>query len=81
MLRANPRLKNARRLVDDGAVRPCEGHPGVYRVRGGRDGQDEYVVRTEPAGCSCRWWRRYGGARGACKHLLAARLSQEALHD
>ena len=81
VLRANPRLKNARRLVDDGAVRPCEGHPGVYRVRGGRDGQDEYVVRTEPAGCSCRWWRRYGGARGACKHLLAARLSQEALHD
>ena len=36
----------------------------------------EYVVRTDPPGCSCPWWLRYDGGRGPCKHVLAVQLAQ-----
>ncbi|MEM8930397.1 MAG: SWIM zinc finger family protein [Acidobacteriota bacterium] len=35
-----------------------------------------HQVRLAPDGnrCTCRWWSRYQGRRGPCKHVLAARL-------
>ena len=24
--------------------------------------------------CTCLWWAKYGGGRGACKHALAVQL-------
>jgi hypothetical protein len=71
--RMNPRLGNARALVAAGAVRldgelatVVVGHHG-HRVRFGGDGT---------AACTCSWWARYRGARGKCKHVLAAELAR-----
>ena len=68
--RDNPRLRDARRLVADGAVTPtAQG----WTVDAG--GHRHFVART-PGGltCTCLWWAKYGGLRGPCKHVLAATL-------
>lgn len=78
----NPRLVAARKLVAGGAVRADSGVANTWRVASG--GQD-YLVRVEPtarahdmadhATCTCAWYLRHGGGRGACKHVLAVQLS------
>jgi hypothetical protein len=61
----HPRLRNARALV--GEVQPAG--PGEFRVR-------DHTVRldADPPTCTCLWWARHAGARGPCKHVLAAQL-------
>ncbi len=73
VIKDNPRLRHAKRLVAARAVQPFEGHPGTFRVRGDHD---EYIVRTEPPSCTCPWWQGHAGSRGVCKHLLAVELSR-----
>ena len=70
--RMNPRLRNARRLVDSGAV-ALTGHLAVVTV-------DDHVqhVRLADDGtatCTCQWWAKYAGTRGPCKHVLAVQIS------
>ncbi|MGN6131550.1 MAG: SWIM zinc finger family protein, partial [Nocardioidaceae bacterium] len=68
--RLNPRLRAARRLVDEGRVRVGG---AVLVVRG--DDHDQHVRRTdEGLTCTCPWWARYAGTRGPCKHVLAAQM-------
>ncbi|MBO3747225.1 SWIM zinc finger family protein [Streptosporangiaceae bacterium NEAU-GS5] len=62
---ANPRLRAALKLADEGAVRFTA--PDAAEV-------GERRVRLTPAGatCTCPWWVDYRGTRGPCKHVLAA---------
>ena len=71
-----PRLIDARRIVADGALR--------WRIRNKGGGeclvkgtQVEHLVRLDEAGdrCTCKWFVRYQGERGPCKHILAARIA------
>jgi hypothetical protein len=68
----HPRLREARALVEGGAVR-FEGP--VAQVR---SGDVDYVVRPVAGGlrCSCPWYAKHQGGRGPCKHVLAVELSQ-----
>jgi hypothetical protein len=68
----HPRLRDARALVDRGAVR-FEG--AVAYVR---SGEVDYVVRPIEGGhrCSCPWYAKYQAGRGPCKHVLAVELSR-----
>ena len=66
--RDNPRLVAARRLVEAGAVRRDGDR---WRVA---SGGDDYLVRAEPASCTCTWFLSHGIGRGPCKHLLAVFL-------
>jgi hypothetical protein len=66
-----PRLRAARRLVADGAVRFLGNGEAVvtssgveHRVRWAKDGPH----------CTCPWFARHGAGRGACKHVLAAQI-------
>jgi SWIM zinc finger len=71
--RMNPRLRNARALVEAGAVR-LDGD--VATVRG--DDHDQRV-RFSPDGaasCTCPWWAKFRGSRGPCKHVLAAGIAR-----
>ncbi|ANS70766.1 hypothetical protein SLINC_8542 [Streptomyces lincolnensis] len=64
----NPRLRGARALVADGAVR-LEGPLARVGM-----GDDAHVVRADASGrlsCTCLWWATYRGGRGPCKHVLA----------
>jgi hypothetical protein len=73
----HPRLRDARALLDAGAVRPDPDDPTLTRVR---SGDAEHVVRRSDAGslCTCPWWGRHRGSRGPCKHVLAADLHRRA---
>ena len=69
--RNNPRLVDARRLVTENGVRRQRdgwlargSHGNAYTIRG-----DDGRLR-----CSCAWEVEHGGARGACKHLLAVQI-------
>ncbi|MEW1720925.1 SWIM zinc finger family protein [Streptomyces sp. NPDC093109] len=75
----NPRLRGARALVADGAVR-LEGP--LARVG---KGEDAHVVRTDDASgqlsCTCFWWAKYRGGRGPCKHVLAVSMARDTTSD
>lgn len=70
LLKMNPRLMEARKLVDDGMVHLVDGGARV------QSGEIEHRVTfaTDADRCTCPWWGKYAGARGPCKHVLAARL-------
>ncbi|MFE0183887.1 SWIM zinc finger family protein [Streptomyces olivaceus] len=71
----NPRLRGARALVADGAVRT----DGALTWVG--EGDHRHLVRTDDAGratCTCPWWAKYRGGRGPCKHVLATRIVSDA---
>jgi hypothetical protein len=71
----NPRLRAARALVADGAVRL----DGALAQVG--SGDRVHVVRIDDAGqpsCTCQWWARYRGGRGPCRHVLAVRMVRDS---
>jgi hypothetical protein len=64
----NPRLRNARALVEAGAV---TGEGDVLTVNG-----CQVRFKGADASCTCPWWLDYRGTRGKCKHVLAAEISR-----
>ena len=69
--RDHPRLTAARKLVAEGSVHRVGGE-----LRVGERGHQHWVtLDREDATCTCRWYVRYGGRRGPCSHILAARLA------
>ncbi|MFD7513078.1 SWIM zinc finger family protein, partial [Streptomyces sp. NPDC059853] len=83
--RLNPRLRSARALLADGAVRLAEppetaaGADAAARIATVTMPDRAHRVRLSPdgkaLGCTCPWWSRYRGTRGTCKHALAAELA------
>jgi hypothetical protein len=71
----SPRLVNARTLCENGAVawieagRVAEVSSGPHRYR--------VVFDGERPTCNCQWSLRHQGSRGACKHILACRLTED----
>lgn len=67
----HPRLRDARALVEAGAVRMLD-DVGHVRSKGG-----EHLVRNGPTGlrCTCPWYAKHKTNRGPCKHILAVELS------
>lgn len=73
---AQPRLRNARKLIEGGAIQVLQ--------RIGENAWDievpgtgvAHFVRLRPDGdrCTCQWFSKHQGARGPCKHVLAARV-------
>lgn len=78
ILKLNPRLKNARTLLDNAddvqlvGVGP-QGRTEV-RVRGTGVWHTVVLGNNEPARCTCPWFTDNQGQRGPCKHILAAQL-------
>ncbi len=73
-----PRLKNARKLVDGGSVKLLarDGEKLIYEVAG--TGTHHRVQLTDSQEtCTCPWFSKYQGERGPCKHILAAQLVVE----
>ncbi|HXY35598.1 MAG TPA: SWIM zinc finger family protein [Planctomycetaceae bacterium] len=75
-----PRLKNARALVDRVVIVAQNGADVDATVPG--SDFDQYV-RLRPDGnkCTCQWFSRYQGQRGACKHILAVRMKVEGVQE
>lgn len=76
----NPRLRAARRLVEDGAV-SAAAEPGTWTVR---SRGDDHRVRLDLAAddpvagarCTCTWYLQHTGGRGPCKHVLAVWIEE-----
>ncbi|SFN55931.1 MULTISPECIES: SWIM zinc finger family protein [Actinomadura] len=66
----NPRLRSARKLVQDGAVR-FTGEDAAVVVSNG--GERQVRFEGDRVTCTCPWWFDHRGERGPCKHVLAAR--------
>ena len=74
VVRRNPRLTAARKLVDGGGV---VRQTKRWVVRAGHGGW--YAIPDAvPLRCECTWEREYAGTRGPCKHILAVVLSASA---
>jgi hypothetical protein len=72
--RDNPRLKDARQLLQDRAVAPSANGWSIT------SGNHRHWVKGDPYTCTCLWWAKYHGQRGPCKHVLAVTLYVQAQH-
>ncbi|WP_284390422.1 SWIM zinc finger family protein [Algimonas ampicilliniresistens] len=70
-----PRLKGARRLVDEKGVQINGG--GVFLVRGTGTIHQVKLDDDGKGQCTCPWYSKHQGNRGPCKHILAAQITQE----
>lgn len=78
-----PRLRNARKLLEAGTVRVLtQPGPNAWDVEVPGTGVAHFVrLRPEGDRCSCPWSSKHQQARGPCKHILAARLFVEQTKD
>lgn len=75
--RLQPRLRDARRLVERAAVRiDAADGAGLSGWVAGAAGV-EHRIRSTADGwtCTCPWYGRHRGDRGPCKHMLAVQLA------
>ena len=71
-----PRLKQARKLVEGGGINLISQDKDIYVYQVPGTGTHHRVRITEPeASCTCPWFSKYQGSRGPCKHILAAQLT------
>ncbi len=86
------RVEKARRLIEQGRVRPASADPyGFLFVSQGASGR--YLTAALPAtraellrapawSCTCRWGREHSGEPdNECAHALAARYQVERMND
>jgi hypothetical protein len=71
-----PRLKGARKLLDEDRVQLLEQlSEGAADVAvGGTEVTHHVRLRPDGDRCTCPWFSKHQGQRGPCKHVLAARM-------
>ncbi|WP_442678814.1 SWIM zinc finger family protein [Sphingomonas sp. ASY06-1R] len=75
-----PRLGNARKLVEGGLVRrlpDAAGGIATFEVQG-TGTMHRVGIAGDHQSCTCPWFSKYQGQRGPCKHILAASIVVEA---
>jgi len=78
ILTLNPRLKGAKKLIEKNQVKIVSNERNKIEARVAGTGVEHLVIiDNDTAKCTCQWYSKYQGERGACKHVLAVR---EMLH-
>lgn len=73
-----PRLKNARKLIEEKKVRIEKQQQNVIEAFvAGRNVEHRVQILAGEAKCTCPWYAKHQGQRGPCKHVLAAQLYLE----
>jgi len=71
-----PRLKNARKLVSENGV--TKTGKNVFAVKGtGTTHQVKLNDDGTDVQCTCPWFSKNQGLRGPCKHILAAKITDQ----
>jgi hypothetical protein len=72
-----PRLKNARKVIENSGVRIVRRQPVEAYVQGTGV---EHRVREDGGQmrCTCPWFSKHQGKRGPCKHILAVQIALDA---
>jgi uncharacterized Zn finger protein len=73
-----PRLINARKLIEEGRVRITK-HAGdqIEALVKGTSVEHRVVIKPEKAQCTCDWKTKHPYDRGECKHILAVEILAE----
>jgi hypothetical protein len=75
ILSLNPRLKNAKKLVDNEEVQILRNEAGYVEANvKGTGVQHKVVMDHQGNRCTCEWFTAYQGKRGICKHILAVKM-------
>lgn len=76
IMKLNPRLENAHKLVEDGCVQLLsQTADRVESLVAGSMGITYSVVLTpNRCRCTCQWAQENQGERGVCKHILATKI-------
>ncbi len=75
----NPRLKGAKKLLENDKVKLLEEQSSQQRKFEVASTNATYLVQQngEQWRCTCPWYSKYQGERGLCKHVLASKLLLE----
>lgn len=76
ILSLNPRLKNAKKLIDNEDITLIKksAHFIEANVKG-TGVSHKVIIDGESQRCTCDWFTAYQGKRGICKHILAVKMS------
>lgn len=77
ILSLNPRLKNAKRLIENEFIEILEQRPDYLEAKVKGSGVfHKVIIANDNAKCTCEWFTSYQGKRGICKHILAVKMTQ-----
>lgn len=76
ILSLNPRLKNARKLIDNEDIQILKrsGNHIEAQVKG-TGVTHRVIIDGTNQHCTCNWFTAYQGKRGICKHILAVKMT------
>jgi hypothetical protein len=71
----NPRLKNAKKLLDNDDVEIIAQHANYVEAKVKGSGvTHKVIIDGENQRCTCDWFTNYQGKRGICKHILGVKM-------
>lgn len=75
ILSLNPRLKNAKKLIENESVDIINRTENFIEARVAGSGVEHTVIiQGELSRCTCDWFTNHQGKRGVCKHILAVKM-------
>jgi hypothetical protein len=75
ILSLNPRLKNAKKLIDNEEVEVTERRANYIEAKVKGSGVvHKVIIDNTSQKCTCDWFTAYQGKRGICKHILAVKM-------
>ena len=76
ILSLNPRLKNAKKLIDNEEIEIVERKVNYIEAKVKGSGVvHKVIIDNELQRCTCDWFTAYQGKRGICKHILAVKMT------
>lgn len=80
ILSLNPRLKGAEKLLEENKVEITQKTDNEIEAKVEGSGVHHYVaIKGDSQKCTCTWFSRNQGERGACKHILAVKKKAKTL--
>jgi hypothetical protein len=75
ILSLNPRLKNAKKLIDNEDIEIVERRADYIEAKVKGSGVlHKVIIDNNSQRCTCDWFTAYQGKRGICKHILAVKM-------
>ncbi|KAF2078885.1 SWIM zinc finger family protein [Flavobacterium sharifuzzamanii] len=76
ILSLNPRLKNAKKLIDNEEIEIVERKANYIEAKVKGSGVvHKVIIDNGLQRCTCDWFTAYQGKRGICKHILAVKMT------
>ncbi|CAA9196096.1 SWIM zinc finger family protein [Flavobacterium collinsii] len=75
ILSLNPRLKNAKKLIDNEDIQIVERKANYIEAKvKGTGVLHKVIIDANSQKCTCDWFTAYQGKRGICKHILGVKM-------